>query len=64
MRKYKIWQDEYHPVALHSEEWFNQNFINPVRKTFVTRPEDWKYSNTRNWYRDDHSVMSLDLEVL
>jgi len=22
--KYKIWQDEYHPIALYSEEWFNQ----------------------------------------
>ena len=66
--KYKIWQDEYHPVALYSEEWFNQKLnymhFNPVRKDFVTRLEDWKHSSARNWYQDDHSVMSLDLKVL
>ena len=68
MRKYKIWQDEYHPIALHSEEWFNQKLdymhFNPVRKDFVTKPEDCKYSSARNWYQDDHSVITLDLEVL
>jgi len=55
-------------VALHSEEWFNQKLdymhFNPVRKDFVTKQEDWKYSSARNWYQDDHSVITPDLEVL
>jgi len=38
--------------------------FNPVRKDFVSKPEDWKYSSARSWYQDDHSVMTLDLEVL
>jgi len=38
--------------------------FNPVRKYFVSKPEDWKYSSARNWYHDDHSVISLDLRVL
>ena len=66
--KYKIWKDEYHPEAIYSEEWFLQklNYLhaNPVRKGFVVKPEDWKYSSARNWILDDHSVISLDLSKL
>ena len=62
---YKIWRDEYHPEAIYSEKWFFQklNYLheNPVRKGFVAKPEDWKYSSARNWVLDDHSVIQLDL---
>ena len=64
----KVWQDEYHPEAIYSEKWFNQkmNYLhdNPVRKGFVIQPEDWKYSSARNWFLDDHSIISLDLDDL
>ena len=64
----KIWQDEYHPEAIYSEKWFHQklNYMhdNPVRKGFVTQPEDWKYSSARNWLLDDQSVITLDLDML
>jgi len=35
-----------------------------VSTDFVIKPEDWKYSSARNWYQDDHSVITLDLKVL
>ena len=66
--KMKIWQDDYHPVAIVSEKWFYEklNYMhnNPVRKGFVMEPEDWKYSSARNWYQDNHEIISLDLDQL
>lgn len=66
--KYKIWQDEFHPLAIYSEKWFQEKLIyihnNPVKKGFVTKSEDWKYSSARNWICGDDSVMKLDLDVL
>ena len=65
---YKVWQDEYHPEAIYSEKWFHQklNYLheNPVRKGFVLNPEDWKFSSARNWYLDDDSIITLDLDML
>ena len=62
-QKYKVWQDEYHPIALKSGAWFNQKLDtlhhNPVRKGFVERPEQWKYSSARNWLLDDHSIITI-----
>ena len=66
--RYKIWQDEFHPEAIYSERWFYQklDYIhnNPVRKGFVTCPEEWKYSSARNWIMNDDSVITLDLQSL
>ena len=60
---YKVWQDEYHPIALKSERWFVQKLQymhnNPVRKGFVELPEHWKYSSARNWLLDDHSIIEI-----
>jgi REP element-mobilizing transposase RayT len=62
----KVWQDDYHPVAILSEKWFNEKMEymhnNPVRKGYVNKPEDWKYSSARNWYFDDHSLITVDLD--
>jgi putative transposase len=48
-QKHKIWQDEYHPVAITSEKWFRHKMEymhnNPVQKGFVERSEDWKYGS-------------------
>jgi putative transposase len=64
----KIWRDDFHPVAITSEKWFYEKMeymhYNPVRKGFVSRPEDWKYSSARNWILDNHEVISLDLNFL
>jgi len=37
----------------------NYMHLNPVRKGYVIRPEDWKYSSARNWIKDDHSVIRV-----
>jgi len=67
-KKYKVWQDHFHPEAIYSEKWLHQklNYMhnNPVRKGFVANPEDWKFSSARNWTLDDHSVISLDFDFL
>jgi putative transposase len=45
---YKIWQDEYHPIAVTSEKWFRQKMEymhnNAVRKGFVDSKNalDWE----------------------
>jgi len=60
---YKVWQDEYHPIALKYGRWFVQKLQyihdNPVRKGFVESPEDWKYSSARNWLNDDNNIIEI-----
>jgi REP element-mobilizing transposase RayT len=67
-QQFKIWTDDYHPIALTSEQWFIQKMEylhhNPVRKGFVEKPEHWKYSSARNWLLDDDSIMTIDRNVL
>lgn len=67
-QQYRVWHEEYHPVALYSEEWFHQkmNYMHdsPVRKGFVELPEHWKYSSARNWILCDDRLISLDKECL
>jgi REP element-mobilizing transposase RayT len=66
--RYKVWQDSFHPEAIYSEKWFNQKLQylhnNPVRKGFVVKPEDWKYSSARNWVAEDDSVIRLNIDML
>ena len=66
-QKYKIWKDDYHPVALTSDEWFFQKMDylhqNPVRKGFVEFAERWKYSSARNWEQGDNRIIRLDKDV-
>ena len=63
-QQYRIWQEDYHPVALTSEKWFKQKMeylhYNPVRKGFVEKPEHWKYSSARNWILGDDSIITVD----
>jgi len=65
---YKVWQDEYHPIAITSEKWFLQKMEymhnNPVRKGFVDRSEHWKYSSARNWILDDDSIIKINREII
>ena len=46
---YHIWQEKNFPETIQSEDFFYQkvNYIeeNPVRKGYVNKPEDWKYSS-------------------
>ena len=62
--KNKIWQEGYHPIAIKSQEVFNQKLeyihYNPVKKGFVEKPEDWKYSSAGNYILGDDSLIALD----
>ncbi|MCK5740175.1 hypothetical protein KAH55_13385 [bacterium] len=38
---------------------------NPVRKGFVSKPEDWLYSSARNYFFDDNSIIEVEkLEMI
>ena len=64
----KVWQDEFHPEAITSEKWFRQKMEymhnNPVRKGFVEKPEDWKYSSARNWLCEDDSIIKVKRDYI
>jgi len=66
-QQFKVWQDDYHPVALTSEKWFHQKMDymhdNPVRKGFVDLPEHWKYSSARNWLKNDNHIIEIDKDI-
>ena len=64
-RKYKVWQDEYHPQLVYLDsvcyqklEWMHNN---PLRKGFIEKPEDWVYSSARNYAVGDYSILKVEL---
>jgi putative transposase len=63
--KYKVWQDGYHPIALGTPSFTAQklNYLhnNPVRKGYVDRPEQWRYSSARNYLLGDESLIEVEL---
>ena len=66
--RYKIWQDEFHPEAIHSERFYKQkvNYLhdNPCRKGFFALPQDWLYSSARTYYLGDDSVIEIDKIII
>ncbi|NOZ75666.1 MAG: hypothetical protein GXO90_09920, partial [FCB group bacterium] len=50
---HKFWQRGYSPKQIQTMEMFQQKMdyihLNPVRKGYVNRPEDWLYSSARNF---------------
>jgi len=62
--QHRTWQKGYHPIAIKSEAFFQQKLeyihYNPVKKGFVEKPEDWKYSSARNYLLDDDSLIVID----
>lgn len=61
---FKVWQDGYHPIVLMSEIFLRQKLDylhnNPVRKGFVEKPEEWRYSSERNYIHGDHSIIQVE----
>ncbi len=59
-----LWQEGYHPKAILNPDMFNQklNYIhlNPVKKGYVAKPEDWLHSSARNYILNDNSVIDID----
>jgi len=60
----QIWQRENYPEVIVSEKFLRQKIRyicrNPVRKEYVSRPEDWLYSSARNRIINDNSIIELD----
>ena len=60
----RIWQEGYHPIAIKSQTFFVEKLAyihdNPVRKGFVEKPEDWKYSSARSYLLEDDGLIILD----
>jgi REP element-mobilizing transposase RayT len=63
--EHKVWQEEFHPVALQSEQIFNQKLSylheNPVRKGLVRKAEDWWYSSARAWLDGEEGPLKVDV---
>ncbi len=50
---HQLWQEGYYPKQIFSDEVMIQKIEyihnNPVKRGFVDRPEDWRYSSMRNY---------------
>ncbi|WP_069130020.1 REP-associated tyrosine transposase [Rhodohalobacter halophilus] len=50
---HQIWQEGYYPKKIFGDEMMIQKIEyihnNPVKRGFVDRPEDWRYSSMRNY---------------
>ncbi|MDR9418632.1 REP-associated tyrosine transposase [Gracilimonas sp.] len=54
---YQVWQEGYHPKQINSGKMLRQkiNYVhfNPVKRGYVDKPEDWRYSSARNYLWQD-----------
>ncbi|MBM4067104.1 MAG: transposase, partial [Planctomycetes bacterium] len=61
---YQVWQEGIHPQLILNEEMLMQKIeyihYNPVRHGLVDAPEHWRYSSSRNYLLNDHSVIPVD----
>ncbi len=52
-QKYKLWQNQYHPIELNTNKKMEQRLAylhkNPVKAGWVEVPEDYLYSSARNY---------------
>lgn len=50
---FQVWQEGYHPKQISTEKILNQkiNYVhfNPVKRGYVDKPEDWRYSSARDY---------------
>ncbi|MEX2603312.1 MAG: transposase [Gracilimonas sp.] len=50
---YQVWQEGYHPKQISTDEMLRQktNYVhyNPVKRGYVDRVEDWRYSSGRDY---------------
>ena len=61
---YRVWQEGFHPITIESDQFFLEKLQylheNPVRKGYVDRPEQWRYSSARNYVLDDDSIIAVE----
>ena len=52
-RTYQVWQEGSHPQQIQNEDMLRQKLAythyNPVKRGYVDRPEDWRYSSARDY---------------
>jgi len=62
---FKVWRNGYYPIGIRSDWFFRQKLdyihLNPVRKGFVRRPEDWQYSSARDYIIGPSGILELDM---
>jgi REP element-mobilizing transposase RayT len=62
--QYQVWQEGSHPKIIKDEKMLRQKMeyihFNPVRRGYVESPEHWVYSSARNYYNENHSVITVD----
>lgn len=62
---YMVWQEGYHPIAIYSQSFFRQKLDylhdNPVRKGFVRKAEDWRYSSADVYVNGTAGDVPIDL---
>ncbi len=61
--KGKLWDDAFHPMEVHSKEFFEQKLAyihnNPVKAGFVELPQHWKYSSAGLYYDEAESPVPV-----
>lgn len=61
--KHQIWQEGFHPQQIISEKMFIQKaeyiHYNPVKRGYVTNPEDWYYSSARDYNTDQDGPVKV-----
>ena len=61
---YQFWQQDYHPIALDTQEKLIQRLKylheNPVRAGIVWLPQDYKYSSAIDYYCDKPGILQID----
>jgi len=62
----KLWMQRFDDEVIRNEKmfWTKLKYIhnNPVKAGIVERPEEYKYSSTRNYMLNDHSVIKVDTD--
>ena len=60
----KVWEDGFHPRQIGSDAIFLQKLDyvhnNPVRKGFVARAEDWRWSSAGNYANHRDTLLEID----
>ena len=62
--RYSIWERGFYDFNIYSEKMLKEKLdyihMNPVRKELVGSLGDSRYSSFRNYFLDDHSVITID----
>ena len=61
---YKVWEEGFFDENIFTQDFLNQKIqyihYNPVRKGFVTEPEDYRFSSAKGFMSDSKYVMQID----